>query len=107
MISLMRCSNYNGKNTCKENGTCDGKCSWMEEQIRLENTPKAGETVILPTKKLETMMFKVFNILLALEEADSGEIDINQLKGIQKVLGYQITSDELYNFFKEFGIDIE
>ena len=38
---------------------------------------------------------------------NSGEIDINQLKGIQKVLGYQITSDELYNFFKEFGIDIE
>ena len=64
MISLLRCSNYNGKNTCKENGTCDGKCSWMEEQIRLENTPKAGETVTLPTKKLETMMFKVFNILL-------------------------------------------
>ena len=106
MISLMKCSNYNGKNTCKENGTCDGKCSWMEEQIRLENTPKAGETVTLPTKKLETMMCKVFNILLALEEADSEE-DINQLKGIQKVLGCQITSDELSNFFKEFGIDIE
>jgi hypothetical protein len=62
---------------------------------------KSIETVVIPKKDLEKIMFKVFNILNALE--DIGEITV----GIQKELGYEVTSEQLMNFFKYYGVDIE
>jgi hypothetical protein len=59
------------------------------------------KTVVIPKKDLEKIMFKVFNILNTLE--DVGEITVD----IQKELGYEVTSKELMNFFRCYGVDIE
>lgn len=96
-----------GRETCKVKASCDGKCAWMKRQIELEKVPRAQETVTIPSKELEIVLFKLFNILLAVERAENGEINFNDLKGIQEQIGHQITTDELFDFGRQYGLDVE
>jgi hypothetical protein len=44
---------------------------------------------------------------LALEEAQAGDINFEDLIGLQKTQGYEISSHELREYFLKYGVDIE
>lgn len=104
MINLLNCPNYLGRNTCGIKNICDGNCSWMEHEVEVSKR-KAGETVTIQTKELEQVLFRLFNVLTALEDCEE-ENDFSSLKELQKQLGYQVTSKDLLIFARENGLDI-
>lgn len=75
----------------------------------------ASEVVILNRKELESKMFRVYNMLDLLEELiEKGNLSAVDVFGesetsdnkVSSQTGY-ISKQELYEYFKEFDIDIE
>ena len=61
--------------------------------------------ITLPKKETEQILFKCFNILNVMEQLDYDEL--GAMAHIQEQQGFEITSKELYEYFKQYGLDIE
>lgn len=74
-------------------------------QVHAFRPEELVEYVRLPKKETEQILFKAFNIINVLDNLDYDEV--GNMAHIQEQQGFDITSAQLYDYFKQYGLDIE
>ena len=73
-----------------------------DPSLKAETVNEDVEMVTLPKHETEVILSKAFNLLIAMEDAD-----LPAFNDLQMQLGYDLTTKQFMDYFKQFDIDVE